>query len=89
LTGKAEFSAKLHKVPLNEYFPEYTGGMDADKGAEYILSRFQELYGRCPKTGHLYPLYFADSFDISIIRQFMTTVADIRIQLRLRISGLL
>ena len=31
------------QVPLNDYFPEYTGGTDADEGARCILSRFREL----------------------------------------------
>lgn len=31
------------QVPLDEYFPEYTGGTDADEGARCILTRFREL----------------------------------------------
>jgi len=31
------------QVPLNDYFPEYTGGTDADDGARCILTRFREL----------------------------------------------
>ena len=31
------------QVPLNDYFPEYTGGTDADEGARCILTRFREL----------------------------------------------
>ena len=30
-------------MPLNDYFPEYTGGTDANEGVKYILSRFLKL----------------------------------------------
>ena len=31
------------QVPLVQYFPEYTGGTDVNKGAKYILWRFMQL----------------------------------------------
>ncbi|KAH6897844.1 heterotrimeric G protein alpha subunit A [Coprinopsis sp. MPI-PUGE-AT-0042] len=34
------FKQKLHKVPLERYFPEYTGGTDINKAAKYILWKF-------------------------------------------------
>jgi guanine nucleotide-binding protein subunit alpha len=37
------FKAKLPKVPLERYFPEYTGGSDVNKGAKFILWRFTQL----------------------------------------------
>jgi guanine nucleotide-binding protein G(i) subunit alpha len=30
------------QVPLDKYFPEYTGGADVNKGAKYILWRFMQ-----------------------------------------------
>jgi guanine nucleotide-binding protein subunit alpha len=30
-------------VPLAQYYPEYTGGEDANEGVEFILGRFIEL----------------------------------------------
>ncbi|KAH9052732.1 G-protein alpha subunit [Lactarius vividus] len=36
------FKEKLPKVPLEKYFPEYTGGADVHKGAKYILWRFMQ-----------------------------------------------
>ncbi|KAH7920636.1 guanine nucleotide binding protein, alpha subunit [Leucogyrophana mollusca] len=36
------FKAKLPKVPLERYFPEYTGGADINKAAKYILWRFMQ-----------------------------------------------
>ncbi|KAH9067979.1 G-protein alpha subunit [Lactarius deliciosus] len=34
---------KLPKVPLDKYFPEYTGGADVNKGTKYILWRFMQV----------------------------------------------
>lgn len=36
------FKNKLPKVPLERYFPEYTGGPDINKAAKYILWRFTQ-----------------------------------------------
>ncbi|KAH8988405.1 G-protein alpha subunit [Lactarius akahatsu] len=36
------FKNKLPKVPLDKYFPEYTGGADVNKGTKYILWRFMQ-----------------------------------------------
>jgi len=36
------FRNKLPKVPLERYFPEYTGGTDINKAAKYILWRFMQ-----------------------------------------------
>ncbi|KAI8370443.1 heterotrimeric G protein alpha subunit A [Radiomyces spectabilis] len=36
------FREKLQKVPLDLYFPDYTGGPSADKACVYILWRFQQ-----------------------------------------------
>jgi len=33
----------IGQVPLVEYFPEYSGGTDADEGARCILLRFLEV----------------------------------------------
>jgi len=43
LTDMAEFRTKLHEVPLTQFFIEYSGGMDVNKGAKYILWRFMQL----------------------------------------------
>jgi len=40
LTRINEFKVKLPRFPLENYFPEYTGGADVNKGAKYILWRF-------------------------------------------------
>ncbi|KAK7038332.1 heterotrimeric G-protein alpha subunit [Favolaschia claudopus] len=36
------FKAKLAKIPLERYFPEYTGGPDINKAAKYVLWRFMQ-----------------------------------------------
>ncbi|KAF7373071.1 Heterotrimeric G-protein alpha subunit [Mycena sanguinolenta] len=36
------FRAKIPKIPLSTYFPEYTGGPDINKAAKYILWRFMQ-----------------------------------------------
>ena len=32
----------VYQVPLERFFPEYTGGSDVNKGAKYILWRFMQ-----------------------------------------------
>jgi len=32
----------FHQAPLENHFPEYTGGADVNKGAKYILWRFMQ-----------------------------------------------
>ncbi|KAG5462401.1 MAG: G-protein alpha subunit-domain-containing protein, partial [Olpidium bornovanus] len=36
------FKAKLKKIPLNKYFPEYDSGPDVSKAAKYILWKFTQ-----------------------------------------------
>ncbi|KAF8429399.1 G-protein alpha subunit-domain-containing protein [Boletus edulis BED1] len=36
------FKTKLPKVPLERYFPEYSGGADINKAAKYILWRLMQ-----------------------------------------------
>ncbi|KAF8839818.1 G-protein alpha subunit [Paxillus ammoniavirescens] len=37
------FKTRLPKVPLEKYFPEYSGGADINKAAKYILWRFMQV----------------------------------------------
>ncbi|KAJ7888513.1 G-protein alpha subunit [Mycena leptocephala] len=37
-----EFKRKLLKIPLEHYFPEYTGGNDLQKAAKFILWKFMQ-----------------------------------------------
>ncbi|KAI9498876.1 guanine nucleotide binding protein, alpha subunit [Zychaea mexicana] len=36
------FVSKINRVPLERYFPDYTGGNDPSKGAKYLLWRFNQ-----------------------------------------------
>jgi len=80
-----EFRAKLHEVPLNNYFPEYTGGTDADEGARCILTRFREL--------NHFPLrvysHIAEVSDVPGIQLLSTAVQETVFQNALRAIDLL
>ncbi|KAG9317945.1 guanine nucleotide binding protein, alpha subunit [Chiua virens] len=41
------FKAKLPKVPLEYYFPDYSGGANINKAAKYILWRFMRTNRAC------------------------------------------
>lgn len=36
------FKKKLLEVPLEQYFPDYTGGSDLNKAAKYVLWKFMQ-----------------------------------------------
>jgi len=85
LTGMDEFKAKLHEVPLNQYFPEYTGGTDADKGAEFILSRFAALNN----LGLSIFVSMTEVSSVASIRFLMNAVSDTAFENMLRDAGFL
>jgi len=80
-----EFKAKLHEVPLNQYFPEYTGGTDADKGAEFILTRFAALNN----LGLSIFVSMTEVSSVTSIRFLMNAVSDTAFENMLRDAGLL
>ncbi|KAM0793267.1 guanine nucleotide-binding protein subunit alpha [Microbotryomycetes sp. NB124-2] len=79
------FKAKLPKVPLEKYFPEYTGGPDVNKGAKYILWRFTQL-NRARLS--IYP-HLTQATDTSNIRLVFAAVKETILQNALRDSGIL
>ncbi|KAI5478480.1 G protein alpha subunit [Pseudohyphozyma bogoriensis] len=79
------FKAKLPKVPLDRYFPEYTGGADVNKGAKYILWRFTQL-NRARLS--IYP-HLTCATDTSNIRLVFAAVKETILQNALRDSGIL
>ncbi|KAH9061752.1 G-protein alpha subunit [Lactarius deliciosus] len=85
LNGIEEFKVKLSKVPLEDYFPEYTGGTDANKGAKYILWRFMQT-NRARLD--VYP-HITDVFDTSSIRLVFVTVKETILHNALKGSGIL
>lgn len=48
------FRAKLARSPLNNYFPDYSGGNDINRASKYLLWRFNQV-----NRAHLnlYPQY--------------------------------
>ncbi|KAK4698947.1 hypothetical protein P7C70_g7322, partial [Phenoliferia sp. Uapishka_3] len=77
------FKAKLPKVPLSRYFPEYTGGADVNKGAKYILWRFTQL-NRARLS--IYP-HLTQATDTSNIRLVFAATKETILQNALRDSG--
>ncbi|KAA1478282.1 G-protein alpha subunit [Dentipellis sp. KUC8613] len=79
------FKEKLPKVPLERYFPEYTGGKDVNKGAKYILWRFMQA-NRARLS--VYP-HITQATDTSNIRLVFVTVKETILQNALKESGIL
>ncbi|KAH8923340.1 guanine nucleotide-binding protein alpha-3 subunit [Atractiella rhizophila] len=79
------FRAKLPRVPLNQYFPEYSGGNDVGKAAKYILWRFNQL-NRAKLS--VYP-HLTQATDTSNIRLVFAAVKETILQNALRDSGIL
>jgi guanine nucleotide-binding protein G(i) subunit alpha len=40
------FYSLIRQFPLENHFPEYTGGADVNKGSKYILWRFMRANSR-------------------------------------------
>ncbi|AAW45486.1 hypothetical protein CNBH0490 [Cryptococcus deneoformans B-3501A] len=79
------FKQKLPKVPLVQYFPEYTGGADINKAAKYILWRFTQT-NRARLS--VYP-HLTQATDTSNIRLVFAAVKETILQNALRDSGIL
>ncbi|VDB95884.1 unnamed protein product [Peniophora sp. CBMAI 1063] len=79
------FKSKLPKVPLEKFFPEYTGGSDVNKGAKYILWRFMQT-NRARLS--VYP-HITQATDTSNIRLVFVTVKETILQNALKESGIL
>ncbi|KAL7417404.1 G protein alpha subunit [Mrakia frigida] len=76
------FKAKLPKVPLEKFFPEYTGGPDINKAAKYILWRFTQT-NRARLS--VYP-HLTQATDTSNIRLVFAAVKETILQNALRDS---
>ncbi|KAH9833406.1 G-protein alpha subunit [Rhodofomes roseus] len=79
------FKSKLPKVPLEKYFPEYTGGPDINKAAKYILWRFMQA-NRARLS--VYP-HLTQATDTSNIRLVFAAVKETILQNALKDSGIL
>lgn len=79
------FTEKLPYSPLENYFPDYTGGGDINKAAKYILWRFNQAN----RTGlNIYP-HLTQATDTSNIRLVFAAVKETILQNSLRDSGIL
>ncbi|KAJ7140463.1 G-protein alpha subunit [Mycena filopes] len=79
------FRGKLGKVPLERYFPEYTGGPDINKAAKYVLWRFmQENRARLSVYPHL-----TQATDTKNVRLVFAAVKETILQNALKDSGIL
>ena len=98
------FKSKLPKVPLERYFPEYTGGPDINKAAKYILWRFMpanrarlSVYPQCVFRACLTdlsliphdPYSLTQATDTSNIRLVFAAVKETILQNALKDSGIL
>ncbi|ORY03003.1 G protein alpha subunit [Basidiobolus meristosporus CBS 931.73] len=79
------FREKLPRVPLEKYFPEYTGGADINKAAKYILWKFTQT-NRAKLN--IYP-HLTQATDTSKIRLVFAAVKETILQNALKDSGIL
>ncbi|ORY07721.1 guanine nucleotide binding protein, alpha subunit [Basidiobolus meristosporus CBS 931.73] len=79
------FREKLPRVPLSNYFPEYTGGPDITKAAKYILWRFTQT-NRAKLN--IYP-HLTQATDTSKIKLVFAAVKETILQNALKDSGIL
>ncbi|ERT01591.1 guanine nucleotide-binding protein alpha-3 subunit [Sporothrix schenckii ATCC 58251] len=79
------FKQKLGRSPLGNYFPDYSGGDDANKAAKYLLWRFNQV-----NRAHLnlYP-HLTQATDTSNIRLVFAAVKETILNNALKDSGIL
>ncbi|KAL8894323.1 MAG: hypothetical protein Q9207_008519 [Kuettlingeria erythrocarpa] len=79
------FKAKLARSPLGSYFPDYSGGNDANRAAKYLLWRFNQV-----NRAHLnlYP-HLTQATDTSNIRLVFAAVKDTILHNALADTGIL
>ncbi|CAK7564379.1 MAG: Guanine nucleotide-binding protein alpha-2 subunit [Sporothrix epigloea] len=79
------FKQKLSRSPLGNYFPDYSGGDDANKAAKYLLWRFNQV-----NRAHLnlYP-HLTQATDTSNIRLVFAAVKETILNNALKDSGIL
>jgi len=93
---------RIIQVPLERYFPEYTGGSDVNKAAKYILWRFMQanrarlnVYPQCvprrspPRHCKLKSTSLTQATDTSNIRLVFAAVKETILQNALKDYGIL
>jgi len=81
------FAEKLPHSPLEDYFPDYTGGNNYDAACDYLLHRFVSL-NQSAVTKQIYAHYTCAT-DTQQIKFVLSAIQDILLQLHLRECGLL
>ncbi|EJS44038.1 gpa2p [Saccharomyces arboricola H-6] len=79
------FAEKLSRVPMQNYFPDYTGGADINKAAKYILWRFVQL-NRANLS--IYP-HVTQATDTSNIKLVFAAIKETILENTLKDSGVL
>lgn len=79
------FAEKIKKVPLETYFPDYTGGQDINKAAKYILWRFVQLNRA---NLNIYP-HVTQATDTSNIKLVFAAIKETILENKLKDSGVL
>ncbi|EMG50412.1 Guanine nucleotide-binding protein alpha-2 subunit [Candida maltosa Xu316] len=79
------FAEKLQHSPLENHFPDYTGGNNINKAAKYILWRFNQV-NRSGLT--IYP-HVTQATDTSNIKLVMAAVKETILENSLRDSGII
>ncbi|AGO10612.1 AaceriABR158Wp [[Ashbya] aceris (nom. inval.)] len=79
------FAEKLQTVPLEKYFPDYTGGQDINRAAKYILWRFVQLNRA---NLNIYP-HVTQATDTSNIKLVFAAIKETILENTLKDSGVL
>ncbi|KDR77976.1 hypothetical protein GALMADRAFT_209454 [Galerina marginata CBS 339.88] len=81
------FAEKLPHSPLENYFPDYTGGSNYDAACDYLLHRFVSL-NQNSRTKQIYA-HYTTLRDTQQMKFVLSAIQDILLQLHLREKGLL
>jgi len=81
------FADKVKYSPLEDFFPDFTGGDNYDAACDYLLHRFVSL-NQAASTKQIYAHYTCAT-DTQQIKFVLSAIQDILLQLHLRECGLL
>ncbi|KAF8990192.1 G-protein alpha subunit [Cyathus striatus] len=80
------FKLKIMKSPLEQHFPEYSGGCNVDKATKHILWKFMML-NRAKLN--VFPHVIEGTFDNNIIKYFFGVLKETILQKALHDAGIL
>ena len=79
------FRAKVTRCPIDSYFPDYTGGPDFKKGADYFANQF--LAKNAEASRKIF-VHFTCATDTEALESVIAVVSDTIIQRNLAEVGL-